>query len=131
LLNFKTTSLPPRAKILRFSIYPVPADVPPSGGHQRICSFQNPASGPLLITDPHGNNAANTSAMSQDSQVTAAKVIDQIRRLSEAEQVQVIHFVQQLAQARTSTTVEIADPPAVQALKKQIKRGQAPRRAHA
>jgi hypothetical protein len=69
--------------------------------------------------------------MSQDSQVTAAKVIDQIRRLSEAEQAQVIHFVQQLAQTRTSTTVEIADPPAVQALKKQIKRGQALRRAHA
>jgi hypothetical protein len=69
--------------------------------------------------------------MSQDSQVTVTKVIDQIRRLSEAEQVQVIHFVQQLAQARASASIEIADPPAVQALKKQIKRGQAPRRAHA
>ena len=69
--------------------------------------------------------------MSQDSHVTAAKVIEQIRRLSEAEQIQVIHFVQQLAQTRTSATLEIADPPAVHALKKQIKRGQAPRRAHA
>jgi hypothetical protein len=69
--------------------------------------------------------------MSQDSQATAAKVIEQIRRLSDAEQVQVIHFVQQLAQARTAANTELIDPPAVQALKKQIKRGLGPRRAHA
>lgn len=61
--------------------------------------------------------------MSQDSQVTAAKVIDQIRSLSDTEQVQVIQFIQQLVQARASATIEIADPPAVEALKKQIQRG--------
>ena len=69
--------------------------------------------------------------MSQDSHVTTAKVIDQIRRLSEAEQDQVFHFVQQLIQARTAANTELIDPPAVQALKKQIKRGLGPRRAHA
>jgi hypothetical protein len=69
--------------------------------------------------------------MSQDSHVSTAKVIEQIRRLSEAEQDQVFHFVQQLIQTRTATNTEVIDPPAVQALKKQIKRGLGPRRAHA
>ena len=78
-----------------------------------------------------GNDAANTPGMSQDSQVNCAKVIDQIRRLSEAEQAQVIHFVQQLVQSRAANPAELADPPAVQALKKQIKRALPPRRAHA
>jgi len=84
-----------------------------------------------MTSAPAGNDAANTFAMSQDTQVTSAKVIDQIRRLSDAEQAQVIHFVQQLVQTRAANPVELADPPAVQALKKQIRRGQAPRRAHA
>jgi len=69
--------------------------------------------------------------MSQDSHATTAKVIEQIRRLSEAEQDQVFHFVQQLIQARAAANTEIIDPPAVQALKKQIKRGLGTRRAHA
>lgn len=69
--------------------------------------------------------------MSQDSKVTAATVIDQFRRLSEADQEQVIHFIQQVAQTRATQPVELADPPAVQALKKQIKRGLTSRGAHA
>jgi hypothetical protein len=69
--------------------------------------------------------------MSQDSHATTAKIIEQIRRLSEPDQDQVFHFVQQLIHARTSSNTEVIDPPAVQALKKQIKRGLGPRRAHA
>jgi hypothetical protein len=95
-------------------------------GGSSICVLSDPRA-----TKPDGSNAASSPAMSQDSQTTAAKVIEQIKRLSDAERAQVIHFVQQLAQAPTAANSELIDPPAVAALKKQIKRGLGPRRAHA
>lgn len=67
--------------------------------------------------------------MSSENQVS--RIIDQIRQMTDAEQDQVIHFVQQLVQTRTATTIELADPPAVEALKKQIKQAAAARVAHA
>jgi hypothetical protein len=58
--------------------------------------------------------------MSSEHQVT--RIIDEIRRMTDAEQIQVINFIQQLVQARAATTIELADPPAVEALKKEIQR---------